>query len=97
MNYIIMLDGHPNANCGWRSETINGRKIYFLYSYNTLVLRIAEVADSTYSLWCENTYSSTTRKHIGWFTKEIFGKNLYTLARACAADKKHKPIVFTTI
>lgn len=64
------LKDHPYAQA--RVEIDDG--IMVLYSYVTPVI-ICERVYMPYEKWaiyCTGTYSTTTRKHIGYFLKEYF-------------------------
>ena len=54
-----------------------------LISYATNVIDIGFYGDGAY--WdCSGTYSRTTAKHIGKFTREFLGENLYFTAKDIA-------------
>ena len=53
-----------------------------LYSYTT---RVAEVRDGWLHIF--GLYSPTTRRHIGWFMREL-GRFTYQLAKQLYLDKK---------
>lgn len=56
------FEGHKQAQA-YKKDIFGG---IALYSYNTLV---AEVRDGWLKIY--GLYSMTTRKHIGWFMKEL--------------------------
>lgn len=59
-------------------------EITFLKSYTTIVCGYVNIFDDSYQYkmsfrFCTGTYSQTTRKHIGWFTKYIDTVGSYSL------------------
>lgn len=86
MNYTKhRLPEHKSANC-WEKIFDNGDVV--LQSYNTDVLYFVR---ETHMLYCTGLYSATTRKHIGWFLRAVWGleKVTYDMCK-CAffEDKK---------
>lgn len=63
---IKRLENHPGANCTV-VEFDNGN-VNFI-SYSTRVISI-ENAMSNRKIECTGTYSTTTRRQIGWFLRE---------------------------
>jgi len=58
------LKSHPYANC----KIIITDEYIYLKSYNTIILKYC-ITD--YTLSVSGLYSSTTRKHIGYWLKEV--------------------------
>lgn len=64
-----------------------------LVSYETSVCQIILSSDRTSGrVLCNGNYSRSTIKHIGWFTREFTGNNLYgeIISALKAAKKKNK-------
>ena len=74
----IKFEGHNKAQAHMET-TIGGLA---LYSYNTMVAEVRVEWLKIYGL-----YSMTTRKHIGWFMKEL-GFN-YQIAKQIYHDHKY--------
>lgn len=55
-----------------------------LISYSTLVIVITRDTDDKFVWSCSGTYSKTTARHIGRFTSEFLGENLYYKAKDIA-------------
>lgn len=68
------LKEHKNAQCKVLVSDDNKRIIF--QSYNTHVIDCnfipAQMGEPYFKLICNNTYSPTTRKQIGYFLKEYF-------------------------
>lgn len=80
------LEHHKNSQCHITIE--NDGTINFI-SYTTLVIKAIPVYGShreQYMLYCNGTYSKTTRKQIGWFLKEYFGDTTYYDMKRCAEN-----------
>lgn len=69
------LQGHPFASCGVKKDADG----VHLYSYAT---HVATISPSGW-LHVNGLYSTTTRKHIGYFLKEYGNHTSYAAARAC--------------
>ena len=83
------LESHKSAFCHVvaHDDGVN------LVSYETSVCQIVLSSDRTSGrVMCNGNYSMTTIKHIGWFTREFTGNNLYSEIRSAlkAAEKKNK-------
>ena len=64
MSYIEKFNGHRHAQCYMRHYNDDTTA---LISYNTVV---AELDDEGW-IRVNGLYSATTRKHLGWFAKEL--------------------------
>lgn len=62
-----------------------------LVSYETKVI-IVDLSNDTPYWYCTGTYSATTTRHIGHFTKEFFGHNMYYVAKAIARTGEVLPL-----
>ena len=79
------LASMPNAQCHVRFYYSNGvLEEVWLVSYNTVVITINGLETSNPYWTCSGTYSKTTARHIGRFTKEFLGDNLYYTAKILA-------------
>ena len=72
-NRFYKLDSHKYANCQvsvvWKDGRITGIS---LWSYSTDVCGIyLDEDDDEWHVYCTGTYSTTTRKQIGWFAREL--------------------------
>lgn len=67
VTYSERLKYCPYGSCGVEKidDTI------FLISYTTTVCGVTTDEDGNRWIWCNGTYSNTTRKHIGAFSKEF--------------------------
>ena len=59
------LNNHKYANC----EIVETDDYLYLYSYNTLVIKVEK---ENVNIYIHGLYSTTTRKHISWFIQQIF-------------------------
>ena len=68
------MDSHNNANCRISVYREEGRVFCVsLFSYSTNVCGIyLNGVDGAWYVYCTGTYSQTTRKQIGWFSRELF-------------------------
>ena len=83
------LDSHKSAFC---HVVVHDAGVN-LVSYETSVCQIILSSDRTTGrVLCNGNYSRSTIKHIGWFTSEFTGNNLYSeiLSALKAAQKKNK-------
>lgn len=78
---IKKLENHPYAQC---YVEMTASSIVFI-SYTTAVI-IAKWNDDNceWEVYCNGTYSQTTRKQIGWFLREWFPNLNYYDMKACA-------------
>lgn len=67
------MDSHKYANCRIAVYREDGRvTCVSLWSYSTDVCGIyLDDADGAWHIYCTGTYSQTTRKQIGWFSREL--------------------------
>ena len=67
------MDSHKYANCRISVYREDGRvACVSLWSYSTDVCGIyLDDADGEWHVYCTGTYSPTTRKQIGWFSREL--------------------------
>ena len=67
------MDSHKYANCRVSVYREDGRvTCVSLWSYSTDVCGIyLDEIDGEWHVYCTGTYSQTTRKHIGWFAREL--------------------------
>ena len=82
--YDNVLPTCPNGSCGY---SISEDGTYILISY---VTNVCGYNPNTGEIYCNGTYSATTRKHIGLFAKflnSLFGTNLsYYTFKECVED-----------
>lgn len=76
---IKKLTDHPYSQCYVSTDPNVGVRFY---SYRTLVITI----DTDGWLTCYGTYSTTTRKQIGWFMREYCAPLTYYTAKHCYFD-----------
>ena len=67
------LASHQYAKCRVSVYREDGRvTCVSLWSYSTNVCGIyLDESDGSWHAYCNGTYSQTTRKHIGWFSREL--------------------------
>lgn len=67
------MDSHKYANCRVSVYREDGRVTRVsLWSYSTDVCGIyLDEDDGAWHVYCTGTYSQTTRKQIGWFSREL--------------------------
>ena len=67
------MDSHKYANCRISVYREDGRvTCVSLWSYSTDVCGIyLDEDDGAWHVYCTGTYSQTTRKQIGWFSREL--------------------------
>lgn len=79
------LASMPGAQCHVRFYYSNGvLEEVWLVSYNTVVITISGLETSNPYWSCSGVYSRTTARHIGRFTQEFLGSNLYQTAKTIA-------------
>lgn len=79
------LASMPSAQCHVRFYYSNGvLEEVWLVSYNTVVIAIRGLETSNPYWSCSGVYSRTTARHIGRFTQEFLGSNLYQSAKTIA-------------
>ena len=87
------IDEHKYSQCEVIERVHNGKRCFVLKSYNTYVATVEEVKNNKWRFSCACTYSPTTRKHLGYFSKALFGENMYSVFKAVADDRNHGPII----
>lgn len=87
MTEIRKLKNHPYAQCKVFETVITdpdcghiSMRRWVLRSYETDVVLVRET-DTEWQLTCYGTYSQTTRKHIGWFLRDIGSPFTYYSAK----------------
>ena len=83
------LESHKSAFCHVvvHEDGVN------LVSYETSVCHISLSRDRTSgNITCNGNYSRSTIKHIGWFTSEFIGRNMYgeIISALKEAEKKNR-------
>lgn len=84
---IKNLKKHPMAQCHVKVES----DLIRLFSYSTAVVYCAKARteEDVWVIRCDNTYSASTRKHIGWFLEEYFPQLTYSQIKKIAEDKSY--------
>lgn len=87
MTRIRKLENHPYAQCKVFETAITDPDLghiimrrWVLRSYETDVVLVRETG-TEWQLTCYGTYSQTTRRHIGWFLRDIGAPFAYQAAK----------------